>query len=192
MRPQSKKIVALFLIFSLMAINCSTLKTFERRRKTAKRKHGVLLLSTKKDGGQITGELVAVKVKQKSLLLLESESKADVSVDIKDVKAIRIVKKSKAPSVASAGFLAGAVLGAFVGNMTATEIQLIEGPKKERDGSKVWLGALIGGCIGALIGGIVGAGYGIDKTIRIEGKSDLEIEKVLEKLRKKARIPDYK
>ena len=53
-------------------------------------------------------------------------------------------------------------------------------------------GCIDWGCIGALIGGIVGAGYGIDKTIRIEGKSDLEIEKVLEKLRKKARIPDYK
>ncbi len=51
---------------------------------------------------------------------------------------------------------------------------------------------MIGGCIGALIGGIVGAGYGIDKTIQIEGMTDLEIEESLEKLRKKARIRDYK
>ncbi len=54
------------------------------------------------------------------------------------------------------------------------------------------LGAMIGGCIGALIGGIVGAGYGIDKTIQIEGMSDLEIKEAMDYLRKKARIRDYK
>jgi hypothetical protein len=86
-----KKIVALFLVISLLAINCSTLRTLEEKRKIAKRKHGALLLITRKDNQQISGELIAVKAKQKSLLFLESESKADVSVDIKDIKVIKII-----------------------------------------------------------------------------------------------------
>jgi hypothetical protein len=76
--------------------------------------------------------------------------------------------------------------------MMGIEIISFNGGEDEGEGSRVLMGALIGGCIIALIGGAIGAGYGIDKTIRIEGKSDLEIEKVLQKLRKKARIPDYK
>jgi len=190
--PQSKKFVALFIIFSLITINCASLKNIERKRKIAKRKHGVLLLITKKDNQQIRGELVAAKTKQKSLLLLESEAKADVSVDIKDIKVIKIIKKSKAPSVASVGFLVGALLGAAVGKLYEVPIISFNGVEGGGDGSKVLLGALIGGCIGALIGGAVGAGYGIDKTIRIEGKSDLEINEILEKLGRKARIPNYR
>ena len=189
---KDKKFISLFLVVSLLMINCATLSRLEEKRKTAKRKYGALLLITKKDEQQITGELVAVKVKQKSLLLLESELKADVSVDIKDIKVIRIVKKSKAPSVASVGFLAGVGLGAFVGKMMGIEIISFNGGRDEGEGSRVVLGAMIGGCIGALIGGIVGAGYGIDKTIHFEGMTELEINEVLEKLRKKARIRDYK
>ena len=189
---KGKKFISLFLAFSLLMINCATLSRLEEKRKTAKRKYGALLLITKKDEQQITGELVAVKVKQKSLLLLESELKADVSVDIKDIKVIRIVKKSKAPSVASVGFLAGVGLGAFVGKMMGIEIISFNGGRDEGEGSRVVLGAMIGGLIGALIGGIVGAGYGIDKTIQIEGMSDLEIRETLDKLHKKARIRDYK
>jgi len=43
-----------------------------------------------------------------------------------------------------------------------------------------------------MIGGIFGGVVGTDKKIRIEGMTDSEINEVLEKLRKKARIRDYK
>ncbi len=36
------------------------------------------------------------------------------------------------------------------------------------------------------------AASGIDKTIQIEGMSDLEIKEAMDKLRKKARVRDYK
>ena len=39
-----------------------------------------------------------------------------------------------------------------------------------------------------VIGGTVGTVVGIDKIIHIEGKSDSEIQEILEKLRKKARV----
>jgi hypothetical protein len=50
---------------------------------------------------------------------------------------------------------------------------------------------IFAGVIGALTGGIVGGFLGTDKTIGIEGKSDAEIKRILEALRKKARIPDF-
>jgi len=84
MNPISKKFIALFLVFSLVMLSAN-LYAEERR--------GAKLIVTKKDGWQIEGELITVK--PNSLLLLDMEGK-DVSVGIKDIKVIRIVKKSKA------------------------------------------------------------------------------------------------
>ena len=44
----------------------------------------------------------------------------------------------------------------------------------------------------ALLGGIIDALEGTDETIHFEGMSDSEINEILDKLRKKARIRDYK
>ena len=52
--------------------------------------------------------------------------------------------------------------------------------KKETGGDFVLSGAAIGALIGR------------DKKIKIEGKSDSEIKEILEKLRKKARVQNYK
>ena len=48
------------------------------------------------------------------------------------------------------------------------------------------------GAIGLLAGAIVGGLFGIDKKIQIEGMTDSEIQKTMDKLRKKARIRDYR
>ncbi len=133
---------------------------------------------TKKDGQQVQGELITVK--PNSLLLLDTEGK-DVSVGIADIKVVRIVKKSKVWTGAGIGLLTGGgsmyLYSQIVGD-TESEIVLA-----------FTLGAAV---IGASIGGLIGAIAGIDKTIQIEGMTDLEIQKTLNKLRKKARIRDYK
>jgi hypothetical protein len=54
------------------------------------------------------------------------------------------------------------------------------------------MGALVFGLLGALLGAGVGAVAGTDKKIQIEGMSDLYIQATMDKLRKKARIRDYK
>jgi len=77
---KGKKFIALFLAFSLMMLSVN-LYSKERR--------GAELIITKKDGQQIKGELITVK--PNSLLLLDTEGK-DVSVDIVDIRIIRIVK----------------------------------------------------------------------------------------------------
>ena len=168
-----KKFVSLFLVFSLLALSGNLIAN-ERR--------GAKIVIQKKDGQQVRGELLAVK---KDSLLLLSDFRTDVSVDIKDVKVIKIVRKSKA----LIGLLAGGALGALLGLATYKKpvkkgmITLDFGPEYVAVGGG-FLGGLIGLCIGAVVG--------TDETIQIEGKSDSEIKEALEKLRKKARIRDYK
>ncbi len=132
----------------------------------AKDKRGADLVVQKKDGQSAWGELITVK--DRSLLLLGT-SGADVSVDISEIKTIRIKRKSRF----SSGVFAGGLLGAA---------GFILGTRPWEGGNPLYSYLLIGGA---------GAFVGIDKTIQIEGKSDSEIQAILRKLRKKARVPNY-
>ena len=181
MKLKSKKFISLFLAFSLMAISCATITSPRMERRFPERKQGAIII-TKKDGQQIRGELITVK--PISLLLLDTEGK-DVSINIADVKVIRIVKKSKAGT----GVLIGLLIGGGGGALFWAKIARGAGD----DVAKVV--AIYGGAtaaVGAIIGGVTGAVLGTDKTIQIEGMTDLEIKEAMDKLRKKARIPDYK
>jgi hypothetical protein len=149
----------------------------------AKEKRGAKLIITKKNGYQTEGELITVK--PNSLLLLDRKSGADVSVDIGDVKVIRIVKKSKVLQGLGIGLLIGGGSGILLG---AAESARAEGLEKS-SGAVIALLGIVGGL---LIGGVVGSSAGKDEAIPIEGKPPAFIEFNLEKLRKKARIRDYK
>jgi hypothetical protein len=170
MNPTSKKLISLVLVFSLMMLSVNLF---------AKERRGAKLIITKKDGQQIEGELITVK--PNSLLLLDTEGK-DVSVGIADIKVIRVVKKSKG---ARTGFLIGGGLALIVGlGQIGAEVH-------------GFIPSFIDGLIffalpGALIGVIIGAVAGKDKTIQLEGMTDSEIQEAMDKLRKKARIRDYR
>jgi len=175
MNPTSKKLISLFLLFSLVTINCASLRTTGGKRE----KHGAKTIVTKNDGQQIEGELITVK--PKSLLLLDTDGK-DVSVGIADIKVIRVMKKSKG---ARTGFLIGGGLALIVGiGQIGAEVH-------------GFIPSFLDGLIffalpGALLGGLIGGAAGIDKTFQIEGMTDSEIQEALDKLRKKARIRDYR
>ena len=156
-----KKFIALFLVFSILAIS-SNLYAKERR--------GADLVITKKDSQQVKGELIAVK--ENSLLLLDSESGADVSIDIADIRIIRIVKK---------GALYGLLVGVGSGLLAGISSKINE----EDSFLIVFL------VYGILIGLPVALIAGKDKTIQIEGNSDSEIKEALEYLRKKARVRNF-
>lgn len=156
------KFLALFMVLFLTTFSGNV---FAKKR-------GADLVIQKKDGQQIRGELITVK--QNTLLLLEHESGADMSVDINHIKDVTKDKKSKV--LLGAGLLIGSCGGALVGS--GMEFTLSQ--------------ALVCGFLGALTGGVTGVVIGIDKTIPVEGKSDWEVKEILDKLRKKARIPDYK
>ncbi len=197
MNPASKKLIALFLIFSLLMINCATLKSLEQKREGRRKKHGANLVILKKDGQAIKGELITVK--PNSLLLLDTEGK-DVSVDIEEIKVITVVKKSKALLGVGTGLLGGAGSGAVIGAslwVICLPIVAIFGEAsiesfKDDFQDFLWNGALIGIGVWVLLGAITGSFLGIDKAIQIEGMTASEIQKTLGKLRKKARIRDYK
>ena len=186
MNPTSKKFISLFLAFSLVMLSVN-LYAKERRgvtliiqRKSDQIKN-IRLKDTPWETSAITGikgELITVK--PNSLLLLDTEGK-DVSVDIADIKVIRVMKKSKPLLGAGIGFLIGAISAIIIG--ISVEWASLAGTFRAI--------GLFGG-IGALLGAGIGAVAGTDKTIRFEGMSDLYIQEALDKLRKKARIRDYK
>jgi hypothetical protein len=175
MKVRGKKFISLFLVFSLVMLSTNLY---------AKERRGAKLIITKKNGYQTEGELITVK--PNSLLLLSITGR-DMSVDIADIKVIRVVKKSKA--------YLGAGLGLIIfGGGTALFVETFgrnswEPPDLHK--FAVGFGA-IGAIVGLVIGGITGELLGKDKTIQIEGMTDLEIKEALDYLRKKARIRDYK
>ena len=173
MNPTSKKFISLFLVLSLVMLSANLY---------AKERRGAKLIVTKKDGQQIEGELITVK--PNSLLLLDRKSGADVSVDIADIKAIRIVKKSKLLT----GVWVGIAIGGGTGVLLAGSGYRMSLDAPARRGILGAFGAACGLVIGALLGLVAGK----DKTIHFEGMTDLEIKETLDKLRKKARIRDYK
>jgi len=181
-----KKFTALLLILSLIEISCATMTTQKQKRfESSKERRGAILIITKKNGQQVGGELIAVK--KDSLLLFIG---VDVSVDISEIKVIRIVKKSKVLQGLGFGFLIGAGSGALMGLADGGDPSAWIGPRTAGEAA-VW-GAVVFGPLGAIIGGTLGFASGIDKTTLIEGKSPRWIEFYLKKLRKKARIRDYK
>jgi hypothetical protein len=171
MQAKGKKFIALFLVFSLVMLSANLY---------AKERRGAKLVITKNDGQQIKGELIIVKLN--SLLLLDTEGK-DVSVGIRDIKIIRIVKKSKVLMGIGLGLLIGAGTGALLG---------LGGGGDYGPGFGALYGGIVTGAIGLLVGGTLGFASGIDDTIQIEGMPPATIEGYLNKLRKKARIRDYK
>ena len=180
MNPTGKKLISVFLVLSLLTINCLI------------KRPGVKINVTKTDGQPIKGELIAVK--ENSLLLLEKEAGVDVSINISDVKIITVKGPTTGmrlafPFLAAAG---GAIAG-FLGLLSVSLYGLLyigaEEGKMEQDmknASKY--GALIMGSLG-LVAAITAPP---DKTIQIEGMTDSEIQETLKKLRKKARIRKYK
>ena len=174
-----KKIIALFLVITFMGMNCATYKKGEGINLEAGQKPGAKLIVKKKDGRQVKGELIAVK--QQSLLLKEYESGVDITVEVEEISVIKIVKKSKA--------LLGAGIGLFGGIGFIIYRILSGGEEVSYDELGGW--SIVVGIPAILLGGLIGGLVGLDKTIQIEGKSEAEIKKVLDDLRKKARVPDF-
>jgi hypothetical protein len=179
-----KKHIVLFLVITLLGMNCATYEKGEGINLEPGQKPGANLVVQEKDGQQVKGELIAVK--KTSLLLKDSKSGVDVSVDINNVNAIKM-KKSKTMVGVGLGFFAGAAVGAMIGLIVHGAF--IGDDLIWEEQYSVLVGSTIGGLVGSISGGIIGANY--SKTILIKGKSEKEINVILEDFRKKARIPDF-
>jgi hypothetical protein len=141
-------------------------------------KKGAEIIIEKNDGQQVSGELIAVK--QNSLLLLERKKRADVSVDIKDVSDVVIIKTPKTKLGAISGLIIGVASGTYIGYRVGWRTST----------GAIW-GGVIGGLIGVLAGGIIGSQINRSETFQFAGKSDTSLRWILAELRKKARVPDF-
>lgn len=108
-----------------------------------------------------------------------------MSVDISDIKAIRVVKKSSSTRLPLIGLLIGCVGGAVLGN-------LYQGLPGYGASFYVPIFSFSLGILGMIVGGYAGLITGEDKTYQIEGMADSEIQETLDYLRNKARIRDYR
>ena len=114
---------------------------------SAKEKRGADLVVARADGSLVEGELIAVK--RDSLLLLSDRGR-DESVELSDVRSVRIVRRSRAGRFGGVGALLGFAGGAALGwAMTADE------DSGDRTSAAFLLG-LLGGGAGALAGLLTG------------------------------------
>ena len=103
---------------------------------------------------------------------------------------IKVMKKSRTFAFGAGSFLIG---GIYAG---ATHGSRRKDREETESGEEVGAGYLSEsfkyGAICGAAGVLIGMLFGIDKTIKIEGKSDAEINEALKKLSKKARVPEYR
>ena len=124
-------------------------------------RRGANLVITRLDGTRVSGELVAVK--PESLLLL-TDNAIDASVDLSDIKSVRIMRRSQAGLFAGIAGAAGFVGGALAG-LTAWD-------GEEGQAAYGLIAGLCYGAIGALSGLIVGEAHGIDSSFTVVGQRE--------------------
>ena len=176
-----RKFIPLLLAVSFLGMNCATYQRGDGINLKLGRKPGVNLVIQTIEGQQVRGELIAVK--RNSLLLKQSESGVDVSVSVREIEVIKIKRKLGVLLGASLGLMFGMGLGYVVSKAIEPEKSFID---------YEYIGIPIGAVAGLLLGLVIGlTAPGADKKIQFEGKSDSEIKKILDDLRKKARVPDF-
>jgi len=125
---------------------------------SAKEKRGANLAVTRRDGSQVSGELIAVK--RDSLLLLNNVGR-DESIDLAGIKTIKILRKSRAGLFAGIGGVAGAAVGATLGAYVFNAGSDDE-PSSLRNG-------LVFGALGALTGLLADSMVNSDTHITVAG-----------------------
>lgn len=148
------------------------------------KKRGAELLIQTQDDQIIKAELLAVKGSR--LILMDTGSLSGITVDIKKLKSVRIVKKSKLLQGLGSGLLIGGASGALLGFLSGDDN---EGWFRFKAGEKAVMGGLGLGVIGLLTGGIVGAFKGIDESVVLEGRTPEEMKLILKKLNSRSRFP---
>jgi len=175
-----KKLISLFLVFSIISLYGNL---------NAKERRGADLVIEKKVGWKVKGELITVKLD--SLLIKESASGVDVNVRVRDIKKVTVVNKSKGYIGLLVGGAIGAAFGFAQGDAPPTyhSADIIDFDfnfvKKAEQKAIAW-GLGVG-----LLGYMIGKAAGIDKTFLFEGRNPGTVETYLEKLRKKARVPNF-
>ncbi len=167
MRTSIGLFIAVALVISLLALPADI---------SAKEKRGATLIVTRLDGSQSRGELIAVK--RDSLLLLSNGR--DESIDLADIKTVRIVRKSRAGLFCGIGGTAGAAAGAYVGVYT--------GGGDDESGPASIRGGVVYGALGALAGLLADSMVNSDTHFTVAGKTPEAVAGFWDKLQAYARM----
>ncbi len=137
-------------------------------------------VATDRDAPSFIGELIGVRA---DAIVIEMEPEEVLTIAIADISTLRVYHRSAA--------VPGGVVGALAGGAVAYAISSARYRGKLFGGLGIagysLLGMVGGGVSGALIGGIAGA----DKTYYLKNMTKPGIDRVMAKLRKKARVPKY-
>lgn len=174
-----KKHVSLFLVAAVMLLASNLL---------AKERPGAAVVLTMKDGREVKGELFAVK--GDSIVVVDPQGQS-ATVAVADVVQLRLKKRigrsvrtgAIIGSVAVASFLLGLIIANSDGGTGAPQTEEIAA----LSAFIVLGGAVPGGLVGWMAGGASST-----KTVRIEGLSAESLQRVLTKLRKSARVRNYR
>jgi hypothetical protein len=175
MKTMTTRLVASALIISFLVLPFDL---------SAKERRGADLVVTRLYGSQVSGELIAVK--RDSLLLLNNVGR-DESIDLADIKTVRIVKKSRAGLFSGIGGAAGAAAGVALGLSWMFEEQ------SNSQAGGALIGGAIFGAIGALSGLVTGSVLGLDSSFTVAGKREEVVAGYWDKLRahsREGRLPD--
>jgi MFS family permease len=146
---------------------------------------GARLRVQRTDQQFVEGELIAIR--ESRLILVDSASR-DLAIDIHEVNLIVIDKKAHPWIGAVLGMVLGGIAGvAIAPTKRADEFTDIITLPTEDLLSKMGYG--LGGMLaGAVLGGVIGGALGSDSQIVVARMSPAERERLLIKLRSKARI----
>jgi len=146
---------------------------------------GAVLRVHRTDQQVVEGELIAVR--ETRLILMDSVSR-DQAIDINEISLI-VVKKDAHPWMGAVlGMVAGGIVGVAIAPSKKVDepTDIFTGPT-ENLMSKTGYG-LAGMLAGGVLGGVIGASLGSDSQIVVAKMNPGERERLLIKLRSKARI----
>jgi len=152
----------------------------------AQGRRGASVVVTTNRRGEIAGELVAVR---SDGVLVLAASGTDISIDPADVRLVRISR----PSKGGLGGLLGLVSGAAVGYLGGTALAISSGacPDCEAPLTGYAVG-FIGAFIGLGAGVSLGEAAGRDMTISLDAAGGRPSAASLGRLRRYARVRDYR
>ena len=172
MNIKGAKLTALALVFCLLVLSGNSMAAIRK---------GVKLVIQTTDGQEVVGELVTVK--SDSLLILSAETETDTTIKLSDIDVITVDNKSLAFELGMGGFLLAGAARLSLHSAVEKGSSNTEGATEHQVQEVFFIGAA-----GGIAGVILGLVAGMNKTIKIQGESEADIQDSMKKLSKKARV----
>ena len=148
-------------------------------------RQGATVTIVKKDGAQVTGELLAVK---RSALVIMPEGSASLieeSAALQDISSVIVIRKSKTTKGLVLGLLIGGAAGAAVGGAAGSDPP---GWFSMTAAQKATALGILCGLAGMAVGGIAGATSGIDSSYEFSQASKAKVQAELNELGQEAKV----